>query len=326
MKQYKTEELIEKVTQYIGTIKNDRKPRELYAPIEYILALGGKRIRPVLMLMAYNLYADDIDSVMEQAAALETYHNMTLMHDDVMDNSDMRRGKPTVHKVWNKNTAILSGDTMLIMAMKMMNNSNKPHAKEAFDLFTTTTLEIDEGQQMDMDFEVRNDVTTGEYIEMIRLKTAVFLAAALKIGALLAGADNNDADTLYRFGEQLGLAFQLQDDYLDVYGDPALFGKPIGGDIAEGKKTYMLINAYNKANIEQKAKLDQLLSLGEEKRQERIEAVTQLYTELGINKLSEDLIAEYGDRAMEYLNQLSVSDEKKQPLADLARRMLKRKK
>lgn len=326
MKQYSTDELIEIASKYIGSKKYDRKPERLYAPIEYILSLGGKRIRPVLMLMAYNLYRDDIDTVMEQALALETYHNMTLVHDDVMDNSEMRRGKPTVHKLWNENTAILSGDTMLITAIKLMSSSDKANAGKALDLFLTTMLEIDEGQQMDMDFEERNDVTTPEYIEMIRLKTAVFLASALKIGALLAGAGDDDADTLYHFGEQLGLAFQLQDDYLDVYGDPAVFGKPIGGDIAEGKKTFMLINAYAKANDSQREELDRLLSLDESARAERISAVTALYTELGIDKLSQNLIAEYGNKAMESLNRLSIAEERKQPLIDFAEKMLKRKK
>ncbi|MBR5763372.1 MAG: polyprenyl synthetase family protein, partial [Bacteroidaceae bacterium] len=245
---YTSSQLIEKVNLFIEQLPYERKPAGLYDPVKYVLSLGGKRIRPVLMLMAYNLYKENVDDIMMQAVALETYHNYTLLHDDLMDKADVRRGKPTVHKKWDDNTAILSGDSMLVLAyQRMLSGLDSENIKKVLDLFTVTALEIGEGQQYDMEFETRNDVTEAEYIEMIRLKTSVLLACALKIGALLGGASDKEADTLYDYGQEIGLAFQLQDDYLDVYGDPAVFGKKIGGDILCNKKTYMLINAFNKA-------------------------------------------------------------------------------
>lgn len=228
---YTASQLLDKINKYIADIQFTRTPKGLYEPVEYTLSLGGKRIRPVLMLMAYNLYREDVASIYEPAAAIEVYHNHTLLHDDLMDRSDMRRGKPTVHKVWNDNTAVLSGDAMLILAFRYMTACPAEHLKEVMDLFSLTMLEICEGQQLDMEFESRGDVTEDEYIEMIRLKTAVLLAGSLKIGAILAGATAEDAENLYKFGMQIGVAFQLQDDLLDVYGDPEVFGKKIGGDI-----------------------------------------------------------------------------------------------
>ena len=238
-------QLLDDVNSYISKLQYNRTPKGLYDPIEYVLSLGGKRIRPVLMLMAYNLYKDDVSTVMSQAVALETYHNYTLLHDDLMDRSDMRRGKATVHKVWNENTAILSGDAMLVLAYQFLTRNTPAHLDEILGLFSQTALEICEGQQFDMEFETRENVTADEYIEMIRLKTAVLLAASLKIGAILAGASTADADALYTFGMQIGIAFQLKDDFLDVYGNPELFGKNIGGDILCNKKTFMLIKAWN---------------------------------------------------------------------------------
>ena len=244
-------QLLDKINNHISELQITRTPKGLYEPIEYILSLGGKRIRPVLMLMAYNLYKEDISSIYDPATGIEVYHNHTLLHDDLMDRSDMRRGKPTVHKVWNDNTAILSGDTMLILAFRYIAGCAPEHLKEVVDLFSLTALEICEGQQLDMEFESRSDVAEDEYIEMIRLKTAVLLAASLKIGAILAGASAADAENLYNFGMQIGVAFQLQDDLLDVYGDPEVFGKKIGGDILCNKKTYMLIKALERADGKQ---------------------------------------------------------------------------
>ena len=254
-KMYKSEELLKKVNAALDGLAYDRKPFTLYEPIKYVLSLGGKRVRPVLMLLAYNLYKDNPESIMTQAIGLETYHNFTLLHDDLMDNADMRRGHETVHKKWDDNQAILSGDTMLLQAFERIEACEVSKVKDVFHTFLITTYEIGEGQQLDVEFETRNDVREEEYIEMIRLKTSVLLACAVKIGAILAGASKDDQDNLYKFGEQIGLAFQLQDDLLDVYGDPKVFGKNIGGDITSNKKTYMLINAVNRANPEQREEL-----------------------------------------------------------------------
>lgn len=270
-------QLLDDVNSYISKLQYNRTPKGLYDPIEYVLSLGGKRIRPVLMLMAYNLYKDDVSTVMSQAVALETYHNYTLLHDDLMDRSDMRRGKATVHKVWNENTAILSGDAMLVLAYQFLTRNTPAHLDEILGLFSQTALEICEGQQFDMEFETRENVTADEYIEMIRLKTAVLLAASLKIGAILAGASTADADALYTFGMQIGIAFQLKDDFLDVYGNPELFGKNIGGDILCNKKTFMLIKALERADEAQRKELLTWISKADYNPLEKIEVVTDLY-------------------------------------------------
>lgn len=234
---YSSEELLAKVNHFLESLPYNRQPKTLYDPIRYVLSMGGKRIRPVLMLLAYQLYKDDPESILMQAAALETYHNYTLLHDDLMDNADLRRGHETVHKKWNANQAILSGDSMLVLAYERMAQCAADKLSQVLAIFTETALEIGEGQQYDIDFERRTDVEEDEYIEMVRLKTSVLLACALKIGGALAGAPEQDLDNLYKFGERIGLAFQLQDDFLDVYGDPRVFGKAIGGDITSNKKT-----------------------------------------------------------------------------------------
>lgn len=241
-------ELLEKINSHIADLKFTRTPQGLYDPVSYVLSMGGKRIRPVLMLMAYNLYKEDLARIYGPATGIEVYHNYTLLHDDLMDRADRRRGKETVHKVWNDNTAILSGDAMLVLAYRFMAQCPVDCLKEVMELFSLTALEICEGQQMDMEFELRKDVREEEYLEMIRLKTGVLLAASLKIGALLGGASAEDAGHLYDFGMNLGVAFQLKDDLLDVYGDVAVFGKNIGGDILCNKKTYMLIKAFEHAD------------------------------------------------------------------------------
>ena len=305
----------------LAALPLERKPEGLYAPVKYVLSLGGKRIRPVLMLMAYELYREDMETILPTALGLEMYHNYTLLHDDVMDKADMRRGKPTVHKVWDENTAILSGDAMLVLAYQLMGEAKAEHLKAVMDLFTETALEIGEGQQYDMEFESRMDVLEEEYIEMIRLKTSVLLACALKLGALQADAPAADADLLYHFGENIGLAFQLQDDLLDVYGDPKTFGKNIGGDILEGKKTFMLINALRLADSTQGEELRKWLATAAvtpEEASTKISAVTALYNQIGVRQLAEARIREYFDKAFEALDAVALPADRKAPLRDLA--------
>ena len=321
---FKPEELLKKVNEALEQLPYDRKPASLYEPIRYVLSLGGKRIRPVLMLMAYNLWKDDPERIMMQAIGLETYHNFTLLHDDLMDNADMRRGHETVHKKWNANQAILSGDTMLLQAFERMEACDADKLKEVFKVFLVTTFEIGEGQQLDVEFETRNDVTEDEYIEMIRLKTSVLLACAVKIGAILAGASKDDADNLYKFGEQIGLAFQLQDDLLDVYGDPKVFGKNIGGDITSNKKTYMLINAVNRANASQREELMRWINATAFDRNEKVAAVTRLYDEIGIRQLCEKKMESCYQLGLQHLAKVSVSDERKAILKAYAAAMMKR--
>jgi len=322
----KADEILQAVEEFISRLAYDRKPESIYEPIKYVLSIGGKRIRPVLMLLAYNLYKDDPKRILMQACALETYHNYTLLHDDLMDNADVRRGEPTVHKKWNANTAILSGDSMLVLAYMRMIQCPQDKLKPIIELFTETALEIGEGQQYDMDFETRGDVTEEEYIEMIRLKTSVLLACAMKIGAILADAPESDMENLYNFGEQIGLAFQLQDDLLDVYGDPKVFGKEIGGDIVSNKKTFMLINAYNHADDRQRAELDRWIGTETFDRQEKIKAVTAVYDEIGIRGMCEQKIEYYFDRAKQFLDAVCVDDAKKQELITYSDRLMKRKK
>lgn len=319
-------EIQEKVNAYIASLPYERKPKSLYDPIEYVLAAGGKRIRPSFVLMAYNLFHDDVDRILPVATALETYHNYTLLHDDLMDKADMRRGRPTVHKKWDDNTAILSGDTMLVLAYEHLAKCDTKYLKPALDLFTETALEVSEGQQFDMEFETRNDVAEEEYIEMIRLKTSVLLACALKMGAVVAGASDADANALYAFGEKVGLAFQLQDDLLDVYGDPKVFGKAIGGDITSNKKTFMLINAFNRADAETRAELERWTTATEFDPAEKIAAVTVIYNRLGIDKLAEQRIKEYFEQSRLHLDELSVSDDRKTVLREYTERMMNRKK
>lgn len=318
------DEILNLVNDFLASLSYDRKPTSLYEPIEYVLSMGGKRIRPSLMLMAYNLFKEDPQSILMNAIALETYHNYTLLHDDLMDNADMRRGHTTVHKKWNANTAILSGDSMLVLAYERMAQCDAKYLQPVLQLFTETALEIGEGQQYDMEFETRNDVTEEEYIEMIRLKTSVLLACALKIGAILAGASSEDADNLYKFGEQIGLAFQLQDDYLDVYGDSKVFGKEIGGDITSNKKTYMLINAFNHADEQQLQALNTWINAKEFDRKEKVAAVTRLYNEMGIDALAQEKIAYYFEQSKKYLDAVSVDPARKEVLRKYAQKMMKR--
>lgn len=317
-------ELLEQINAYIRNLRFSRSPEELYEPVSYVLSLGGKRLRPLLMMMAYNLYKDDVSDIYAPAAGIEVYHNYTLLHDDLMDRADFRRGKLTVHKKWNDNTAILSGDAMLVLAYQLMSQCNVHVLKQVIELFSATALEICEGQQMDMNFETRMDVAESEYLEMIRLKTAVLLAASLKIGALLGGAPQVDADNLYEFGINMGLAFQLKDDLLDVYGDPKVFGKKIGGDIICNKKTFLLIKAIEHADAKQEHALKSWIEATSFEPKEKIAAVTDLYDKIGVRELCEDLIAAYSTKALEKLAAIQVADDNKCELSNIIARLMKR--
>ncbi len=319
-------ETLRAVNDFLEQLPYDRQPQSLYDPIRYVLSIGGKRIRPVLMLMAYNLFREHPEDILMPACGLETYHNYTLLHDDLMDNADLRRGHETVHKRWNANTAILSGDSMLVLAYQRMAQVPADKLAQVLDCFTETALEIGEGQEYDMAFETRRDVREEEYIEMIRLKTSVLLACATKIGAVLADAPEADVDRLYRFGERLGLAFQLQDDLLDVYGDPAVFGKAIGGDIVSNKKTYLLINAYNRADSAQRAELSRWVEATTFDRQEKVAAVTRIYDEMDIRQLCEEKINAYFRQAADSLGEVGVDADRKQMLYQYMDELLHRDK
>ena len=320
-----TEDFLNEINAILENHPYNRQPESLYNPVRYVLEQGGKRIRPILMMLAYELYKDHPEDIILPAVGLETYHNYTLLHDDLMDNADMRRGNQTVHKKWDANTAILSGDSMLVLAYRCMQQVSDNKLRPVLETFTETALQVGEGQQYDMDFEKRNDVSEEEYIEMIRLKTSVLLACALKMGALLADAPKEDTVNLYKFGEQMGLAFQLQDDYLDVYGDPKVFGKAVGGDITSNKKTYMLINAFNRANAHQREELIRWTTAKEFDKQEKILAVTQLYNEMNIDRLAQEKIACFFEQSRGYLDAVQVPEERKAHLREFAGRMMKRK-
>lgn len=325
--------MLTKITSYIDNLPLNVEPKGLYEPIRYVLSMGGKRLRPTLMMLAYEMWGGKGDDVLPQAIALETYHNFTLLHDDVMDHADVRRGMPTVHKKWDENTAILSGDNMLVLAFKWMQENDRLNAEDwtrlmqpVMQTFTTTAIEINHGQQYDVDFETRNDVTEAEYIEMIRLKTSVLLACAVKIGAIMAGAPQEDIDSLYQFGVSAGLAFQLQDDYLDVYGDPKVFGKAIGGDIACNKKTFMLINALLKADGDDKKELERWINTTDCDRDQKVAAVTALYNKLGIDVLAKQKIEEYFTLALSSLERVNLPAERKAALREYAIKLMGRNK
>lgn len=310
------------INKEIDQIQYPVAPKDLYDPIAYILDLGGKRIRPVLVLMASDIFSENPLSSMPAALAVEIFHNFTLLHDDVMDHADIRRGKPTVHKKWNENAAILSGDAMLILAYQYLAKVDADKLSVLLPVFSQTAIEVCEGQQYDMDFETRDNVTVDEYMEMIRLKTAVLLGCALKMGALHSGASMSDADLLYRFGESIGLAFQLKDDLLDVYGDVAKFGKNIGGDITSNKKTFLLISAQQNAKGEMRDELMSWISGTEFDREEKVAAVRAIYDSLDLKQISEEKMKYYYDMAIDALDQMSVSPERTAGLKELAYQLM----
>lgn len=317
------EEIQALLARAVEQVDLEREPQGLYAPVRYTLSLGGKRVRPALVLLACNLFADDVTPAVAPALGLEIFHNFTLLHDDIMDKADVRRGHPTVHRKWDENTAILSGDAMQMVACRYMCQAPACDLPRVLDAFTRMALEICEGQQYDMEFERRTEVTAEEYLEMIRLKTAVLLATALRIGAWIGGAGDGDADRLYDFGINLGLAFQLKDDLLDVYGDERTFGKKIGGDISCNKKTYLLIQARRLATGDDAAELARWLAT-DVPSHGKIEAVTALYDRLGVRRICEDKMEQYYRQAVASLDNVSVSDDKKQELRKLAGKLMLR--
>jgi geranylgeranyl diphosphate synthase type II len=303
-----------------------KTPAGLYEPVEYVMA-AGKRVRPILALMACNLFVDDPKKALMPAVALEVFHNFTLLHDDVMDNADVRHNRPTVHKHWNESTAILSGDAMMILAYRYMCLAQPEILPSLLDTFTRTALEVCEGQQYDMDFEQRTDVSIGEYLYMIRLKTAVLLAACLKTGAICGSANAANAESLYQFGISLGLTFQIQDDWLDVYADPDVFGKAIGGDILSGKKTYLLLTAFEKADDKTRGELSALLHDQKMPGNEKISRAKAIYNQLGVSDTARKAMDGHYQQAMSHLREVALPDEsRKVVLEKFAATLLKREK
>ncbi len=321
---YSIDQLHEIVNQEIPNSKLKKEPNELYAPIEYILSIGGKRIRPLLVLMGYNLFSENIEEALNAAIAIEIFHNFTLAHDDIMDNSSMRRNMPTIHKKWNNNVAILSGDAMLIKAYQYISKYKNNILSKILDVFNKTAIEVCEGQQFDMNFEQRIDVSENEYLNMIKLKTSVLIAASLKIGAIIANAKEDDTNSLYNFGLNLGLAFQLQDDMLDVYGKSEIFGKKIGGDIIANKKTYLLIKALEITKSDNKSKLIEILKQKEFDNNKKIKTVIEIYNSVGIKEQVENKISEYYSKAKDSLSDVNINESRKSELIALSNKLMKR--
>jgi geranylgeranyl diphosphate synthase type II len=299
---------------YLESKKWVREPKNLYEPIDYIIKLGGKRMRPILTLMAADIFSASYEKAMPAALAVEVFHNFTLIHDDIMDDAPLRRGKETVHEKWNTNTGILSGDAMLILAYQYFENYEPIVFQKLAQLFSKTALEVCDGQQLDVDFETRNDVTIDEYINMIRLKTSVLVAAALKMGAIVAGTTNENANLIYDFGLNLGLAFQLQDDYLDAFGNPETFGKQIGGDIIENKKTYLYLKALEVANDEDKGNLKYFFNQKLKENTVKITGVKRIFKVNNIPSLVKEQIQNYTEKAFETLSAMNISKENKEGL------------
>ena len=302
------------------------EPRSLFDPPVYVFSLGGKRIRPILTLMAADLFEKDIEVAINPALAIEIFHNFSLLHDDLMDKANLRRGSETVHKKWSANTAILSGDAMVIEAYKYISKVPHRYLPKLLEVFSDTAMDICIGQQLDMDFEQRMDVTEDEYLNMIRLKTAVLIGCSLKLGAIVSDASAEDINALYQFGINLGLAFQLKDDLLDVFGDFKTFGKKPGGDILSNKKTYLLIKALKSSNEKQKAELDKWLTAEVFDPEQKINAVKNIYEELKLSDLVENLIEKYYLASLEYLSSISVSDARKNSLLNLSEQLMYREK
>ncbi len=304
---------------YFNELSFPSEPKKLYDPLRYIMTLGGKRIRPTLVILAYKMFKNDVQKVVNQALAIESFHNFTLIHDDIMDKAPLRRGKETVHTKWNLNVGILSGDALLIKSyQQLLKGLSSEHIVPVMDLFNTTAIEVCEGQQYDMDFEESEDVTVHDYVKMITLKTAVLLGAALKLGAIIGDASEEDKYHIYEFGKNIGISFQIQDDILDVYA-AADFGKQVGGDIIENKKTFLLLKAFE---LGDKNELDNLLTL--EDNSLKVEKVTDFYNRFNVKKIAEDVMDEFYDKAIVHLNKVSVHNKSKQALAEIAKYLMNR--
>lgn len=304
----------------------ERSPAELYEPVRYILSQGGKRMRPALSLMACSVFIGAVHKAIKPAMAFEVFHNFTLLHDDIMDSSRIRRGKEAVHVKWNQNIAILSGDVMSILSYQILSESEDEYLKDLLQLFNITALQVCEGQQWDMNFETRMDVSVDEYLKMIELKTAVLIAASLKAGAISGGADLLESDLLYEFGRNLGIAFQIRDDYLDVYGDPDVFGKKIGNDILSNKKTFLIIKALELSEGDIQEEMTGLLTKQDFDPKTKITRITKIFTNLKLDKISAGLANSYLDKALQYLERVNAPAERKSSLASFAENLMKRKK
>ncbi len=320
-------ELQELINNEINNRSEDLKkriPKKLYVPVNYSLEMGGKRLRPLMLLLSYNLFHDHIQNAMPAALAIEVFHNFTLLHDDIMDNADVRRNRETVHKIYGENAAILSGDVMAFLSYNFLFECKADKLQETVQLFTQTAIEVCEGQQFDMDFEGRLDVTENEYLEMIRLKTAVLLACGLKAGALLANASNEMAEQLYNFGINLGMAFQLQDDMLDTFGEQETFGKRIGGDILSNKKTFLLIKALEKTTGKEKIELLEWIRRKDFDENEKIQSVTRIYNQLNITELVRNKVEFYFQEAMRLYADIPLDESRKSSLLSVSNNMLNR--
>lgn len=309
---------------YLNSKKRTKEPRNLYEPISYILGLGGKRLRPLLVLITTEIFDTDFRKALDAALAVEVFHNFSLVHDDIMDDAPVRRGETTVHEKWDINTGILSGDAMLIMAYQLFENYEPPVFRQLAMLFSKTALEVCEGQQYDVDFESRDDVMLPEYLKMIEYKTAVLVAAALKMGAIVAGAPEQAQEAMYNFGLNLGIAFQLQDDYLDVFGDPKTFGKQVGGDIIENKKTYLYLKAMSTQSEAIKRELEHLYSIQPKETETKVNAVRAIFKRTKADEATQAAIADYTEKAFKILVKLSISQEKKEILRQFGENLMNR--
>ncbi len=313
------------VTTHFNSLALKKEPNNLYEPIKYILSLGGKRLRPVLTLMATEVFDVDCKKALAAATAVEVFHNFSLIHDDIMDDAPLRRGNETVHEKWDINTGILSGDAMLILAYQYFEEYEPSIFRELAKLFSKTALEVCEGQQYDVDFETRDDVTISEYLKMIEYKTAVLVGAAMKMGAIVAQTSEENANLIYDFGLNLGLAFQLQDDYLDAFGDPKTFGKQVGGDIIENKKTYLYLKAVEFASEESRKQLTHLFSIQPDDNTSKIDSVKEIFDSTGASEATKKAIKEYTLKAFEILQKLDISDDKKDKLQSFGENLMGRK-
>jgi geranylgeranyl diphosphate synthase type II len=309
---------------YLEAYKTIREPKNLYQPIQYILNLGGKRLRPVLTLMTTDCFDGEIKSALDAALAVEVFHNFSLIHDDIMDAAPLRRGHQTVHEKWDLNTGILSGDAMLIMAYQLFENYPPNIFQKLAKLFSKTALEVCEGQQYDIDFETRDTVSISEYLKMIEYKTAVLVGAAMKMGAIIANASKDDQERCYEFGKNLGIAFQLQDDYLDAFGNPETFGKQVGGDIIENKKTYLYLKALEFSSEKDQHQLTQLFSSNQTDPKTKIEIVKQIFTASGSSEATQKAISSYTKTAFEILKTINISEPKKRILESFGTQLMSR--